>query len=169
MASPVLVKWVLGPTVETRVGGIDFVAPVDSATAAFELCLTEALDILGGEHARVNTELDGEVLAVDAERIEAHRLEDVLTAHGGEAAVNVGAGEGVQVADVQALGRRAAHTALPVDAELIKRVPAAGTGGVRRQRLGGLDDALAISSADHDHMLAWSGAPCETPRAPDDI
>src|ERR1700704_6245678 len=64
--------------------------------------------------------------------------------------------------------RTAAHTALPVDAELIKRVPAAGTGGVRRQRLGGLDDALAISSADHNHMVAWSGAPCETPRAPDD-
>src|SRR5260370_37709974 len=65
--------------------------------------------------------------------------------------------------------RPAAHTALPVDAELIKRVPAAGTGGVRRQRLGGLDDALAISSADHDQMLAWSGAPFEKPRAPDDI
>ena len=54
---------------------------------------------------RVDPDLEGEVLGVDAEGIEAHRLEDLVAPQPLEAAVDVGAGEGEEVADVQPLGR----------------------------------------------------------------
>ncbi len=49
------------------------------------------------------TDLDRVVLGVDAEGIEAHGLKDVIPAHTLVTAVDVGAGEGVDVANVKPL------------------------------------------------------------------
>ena len=96
----------LRPAVEAWIGGVDFVAPVEAATASLQLRFSEALDVFRGQQPRMDAAFDGEVFAVNAEGVEAHWLEDMLPAHGCKAAVDVGTGEGVHVADVQPLGRR---------------------------------------------------------------
>jgi len=71
----------LRPAVIRRVGGIDFVSPVEATAAAFELCFSEALDVARRQLARMHALLDGEVFGVNAEGVETHRFEYVIAAH----------------------------------------------------------------------------------------
>ncbi len=78
--------------------------PVEAVADVLQLLLAEARHVAGRHGAGVDPHLDGVVLAVDAEGVETHRLEHVEAAHGHIAPVDVGAGEGVHVADVQPFG-----------------------------------------------------------------
>ncbi len=64
----------------------------------------EVRDVARNEFGGVDPDLQGEVLGVNPEGVEADRLEDVPPLHPLEAAEDVGAGEGEEVADVQPLG-----------------------------------------------------------------
>src|SRR5690606_1016322 len=65
---------------------------------------SEVGNVARDQFARVNPDLDGVVLRVNTERVEADRLEDVEALHPLEAAVDVGARESEQVPDVKPLG-----------------------------------------------------------------
>ena len=94
----------LGPAVVARVAGIDRVGPVEHGSDAAQLLLAVPSGGLGGELHRVDVELQGEVLGVDAEGVEAHRLKDLVAAHPQEPRAGVGAAVRVDMADVEPLG-----------------------------------------------------------------
>jgi hypothetical protein len=99
----------LRPLVVGRVGGIDRVRPIEHPADAAELA-REVLDVLRDEVHRMDPHLEREVLGVDPEGVEAHRLENVLPAHALVAPVDVRARERIDVPDVQPLrGRVGEH------------------------------------------------------------
>src|SRR5579864_1485261 len=63
-------------------------------------------DVARREHTRMHPPLDREVFAVNAEGIETHRLEDIITLHGPPAPMYVRANKRIHVAYMQSLGRR---------------------------------------------------------------
>src|SRR5690606_18471842 len=89
----------LGPLVVPGVGGRELVAPVEHPPEAGELA-AEVGDIARDELGRVGTKLDREVLAVDAERVEADRFEDLVPLQPLEATIDVRTGEREEVPDV---------------------------------------------------------------------
>ena len=95
----------LRPAIVRGVGRGHLVPPGDAHAEALHL-LPEAGDVVRDECHRVDVLLQGEVLAVDAEGVVAEGLEHVEAAHRLEAAVDIDAGEGEDVADVQSFRRR---------------------------------------------------------------
>ena len=79
--------------------------PVVHRPNGFELVVAEVGDIALDEPRGVLADLHREVLAMDAERIEAHGLEDVVPTHTPVAPLDIGAREGEHVPHVQPLGR----------------------------------------------------------------
>ena len=92
----------LRPAVVRRVGGVHRVVPVVHAAEALQLA-REVGDVPRDEFVRVGPYLEGVVLRVDAERVEAHGLEHVLAAQPPVPAVRVRADVRVHVPDVQPL------------------------------------------------------------------
>jgi hypothetical protein len=81
-------------------------APVHHEAGALELA-AEVGDVARDELHRVLPDLEREVLRVDAERIVAQRLEDRMPLQPLEPrAIDITAGEGEEVPDVQPFGRR---------------------------------------------------------------
>jgi hypothetical protein len=80
------------------------VAPVEHAADAFELP-PEVRDVPRNQLRRIDADLDGVVLTVDAERVVADGFEDLIALQPFEPAVHVAAGEGEHVPHVQPLGR----------------------------------------------------------------
>ena len=66
--------------------------------------LGEVGDVARDQLGRMLADLEGKILGVDAEGIEADRLEDLVPLHPLEATEDIGAGEGEEIADVQPLG-----------------------------------------------------------------
>ncbi len=79
--------------------------PVDHQPGALELA-AEVVDVPRDQLRRMHADLEREVLGVDAERVEAERLEDVVPLQPLESSIDVVAREREEVADVQPLGRR---------------------------------------------------------------
>src|SRR5579883_1139611 len=69
----------LCPCIVARVAGMNFMRPVETIADALQLLLAKTLDVAGGKQHGVYTALDSIVFAVDAERIEAHWLEDIIS------------------------------------------------------------------------------------------
>ncbi len=95
----------LRPLVVAGVGGGELVPPVEHAAEALELA-AERVDIARDELRRVGAHRQREVLRVDAERVEPHRLEHVEALQPPEAAVDVRARECEHVPHVQPFGGR---------------------------------------------------------------
>ncbi len=95
----------LGPLVVLGLGDIDHPVPVVHETHPPELA-SEVLNVAWDELHRVYAQLQGEVLRVDAESVEADGLEDVVPLQPLETAVDVRAREGVHVPHVQPFARR---------------------------------------------------------------
>ena len=93
----------LGPLVVPRVGGRELVPPVEHPAEAGELA-AEVDDVARDQLGGMGAKLDREILAVNAECVEADRLKDVVSLQPLEAAVDVRAGEREEVPDVQPLG-----------------------------------------------------------------
>ena len=109
--------------------------PVEHAPEALQGA-GEVLDVLGDQVVGVAADLQGMVFGMDAEGVKADGLEDVLAVEPLEASVHVGAGVGVDVADVQPFrGRVGEHH------QVVVRVL-----GVRQLRLGQAIDAIALPS-----------------------
>ena len=95
----------LRPFVVARIGGLHLIAPIRHQPDPLELA-AEPLDVARNQLGRMRSDLQGEVLRVDAERVEAQGLEDVGAAQPPVAALNIGAHERKDVPDVQPFGRR---------------------------------------------------------------
>ena len=95
----------LRPLVVRRVGGRQLMLPVDHETHAPQLA-AEVLDVLRNEPHRVPAHLQGVVLRVDPEGVEANRLEHAVPLQPLKSSMDVGAREREDVPDVQPLGRR---------------------------------------------------------------
>ena len=83
-------------------GGVHGMVPVEHAPEALQGA-GEVLDVLGDQVVGVAADLQGMVFRMDAEGVKADGLEDVLAVEPLEAPIHVGAGVGVNVADVQPL------------------------------------------------------------------
>jgi len=81
------------------------VIPIEHAADALQLT-REVGDVARNQVVRIRLYLERVVFRVDAERIEADRFEHRLATQPPVAAVHVGAGERIDVADVQAFGGR---------------------------------------------------------------
>jgi len=81
------------------VGG-NLTIPVVAEAQALDL-FAEVLDILFGGRPWMGAGLDGIVLRRQAERIEAHRMEDVVSVHPEESAVDIGGGISFRMADME--------------------------------------------------------------------
>ena len=128
-----LEKHPLGPAVVADVGGVHGVVPVEHAPEALQGA-GEVLDVLGNQVIGVAADLQGVVFGMNAEGVKADGLEDVLAVQALKAPVHVGAGVGVDVADVQPFrGRVGEHHQVVV-----------GVLGVRQLRLGQAIDAIAL-------------------------
>src|SRR5690606_15318242 len=119
----------LRPLVVARVGGVDRVVPVVHRARALELP-REVGDVLRDQLHRVGADLEREILRVDAEGVEADRLEDVVALEAPEATVDVRAREGVDVAHVQPLGGGVGehHQVVERAARLVERLLRVGVG-----------------------------------------
>ena len=95
----------LRPAIISGIGGLHLVGPVEAVADAHQLLFAEASHVLCGQRLRVQPTLDGEILAVDAESIKAHRLEHVEAVHRLPAAMDVRSDVGVHIADVQPFRR----------------------------------------------------------------
>ena len=94
----------LGPLVVFRLGDIDDAIPVVHEPHSLQLA-GEVRDVTRDQLSRMDALLEGEILRVDAERIEADRLEDIQALKLLIAAVDVGSGKSVDVADMEPLPR----------------------------------------------------------------
>ena len=94
----------MGPAVVGRIRGVDRVVPVEHPADAPQLP-REVSDVLGDEVHRIDALLEGEVLRVDPEGVEADGFEDVPSGQALKTPVHVGAGERVDVAHMESLGR----------------------------------------------------------------
>ncbi len=96
----------LRPAVVVGMAGDHLVGPIPHRAHAHHLGIAEAGHGLIGQHGRVDAQLERIVLGMDAKTIEAHGLEDVEALHALEAAIDIGAAVGIDVAHVQALAGR---------------------------------------------------------------
>ena len=90
----------LRPLVVLGRGRIDGVVPVEHAADALQLP-REVRDVARNQVVRIRLHLQRIVFRVDAERVETDRFEHRFAAQAPVAAVHVGAGERIDVADVQ--------------------------------------------------------------------
>ena len=95
----------LRPLVVGRVGRVDRLRPVHHEAGAVELA-AEVRDVAGDQLHRVAPDLQREILRVDAERVIAERLEHRVALQALESRIDITAGEGEEVPDVQPFGRR---------------------------------------------------------------
>ncbi len=89
----------LVPAVVLGVAGDDLATPVDGGAERSEL-LAPMGHVLVGPRSRMDPSVDRRVLGVDAERVEAHREQHVVTLHPDVARLAVRRGHRVPVADV---------------------------------------------------------------------
>ena len=94
----------LGPLVIVGLAGDNLLAPVNHQAGALKLP-PEVFDVSRSQRGGVDTDLDGVILSLDAEAVEADRFEDGFALLPLEPPVDIRAGEREQVADVQPLGR----------------------------------------------------------------
>ena len=83
------------------IGGGDFAVPIVAEAERFQLA-AKRLDIRGGGDRRMLAGLDRVLLGGQAERVIAHRMQDVEAVHPLVAADDVGGGVAFRMADVQA-------------------------------------------------------------------
>ena len=90
----------LGPAHVLRVGGGDFALPIIGKAERLELA-AEGDDIGGGGDGGVLAGLDGVLLGGQAERIVAHRMEDIEALHAFEAPDDIGGGVAFRMPDME--------------------------------------------------------------------
>jgi hypothetical protein len=95
----------LRPLVVARVSGGELVAPVHHEPGALQLP-AEVVDVARDQLCRMDANLDGEVLRVDAERVVAERLEDGVPLQPLESSIDVVPREREEVAHMEPLGAR---------------------------------------------------------------
>ncbi len=95
----------LGPLVVGRLGGRQDVPPREHPPHPRQLA-GEVGDVARNQLGRVHPNLDGEVLGMDPEGVEADRLEHLVALHPLEPAEDIGAREREEIPHVQPFGRR---------------------------------------------------------------
>ena len=93
----------LRPAIIAGISRIQLVRPIEAVANTLQLPLTKALNVARREGARVDTTLNSEVFAMDAECIKTHRLKHIVALHRHPAAMYIRTNIGVHVANMQAL------------------------------------------------------------------